>query len=411
MTPGTLQTADSSGDTEPVHFNPYDPGIQYNPYPRFQRMRDEAPVYHNRELNFYALTRYDDVLAAFLDPETFISGNGVTMEGIDKDIPLLISTDPPDHTWMRKLLSRLFTPRRVAELEPFMRQVASRYLDAAVGQDRFDVMADFAWRFPLDVISELIGLPEELRESYHRLAYRAGARQGDSAKGSGPTPDALAAIFEIMSVLQDLVTERRKAPREDIVSMLITAEVTDESGNTRKLSDEQIIWQFQLLANAGHETVTGLIGNGSVALWWYPEQRAELVREPHLLPAAVDEMLRWDNPAPPNGRWTTRDVELHGVRIPKDSRVMLYHTAANHDERCYAHPELFDIHRTFNRPIVFGFGIHRCLGANLARLEGQVAFGELLARFPDYGIDESNVVRPPAHQMRGLDHLPLILKP
>jgi cytochrome P450 len=374
-------------------------------------MRDEAPVYYNRKLDFYALTRYDDVLAAFLDPATFISGNGVTMEGIDKDIPFLIATDPPDHTWMRKLFSRLFTPRRMAELEPFMRRVASQYLDRAVGRDRFDIMQDFAWRFPLDVISELIGLPEEFREPYHHLAYRVGARQSDSVKGSGPTEDAITAIFESIALVQDLVVETRKRPRDDIISTLITAEVADESGNTRRLSDDQIAWQFQLLATAGHETVTSLIGNGTVALWWYPEQRAELVRDPSLIPMAVDEMLRWDNPAPPNGRWTTRDVELHGVTIPKDSRVMLYHAAANHDERCYENPELFDIHRVFHRPVVFGFGIHRCLGANLARLEGQVALEELLARFPNYDIDEPGVVRPPAQLMRGLDHLPLILKP
>ncbi len=411
MAQGTLKTAGADGDAAAVEFNPYDPEVQYNPYPCFKRMRDEAPVYYNRELNFYALTRYDDVLAAFLDPTTFISGNGVTMEGIDKDIPFLIATDPPDHTWMRKLFSRLFTPRRMAELEPFMRRVASQYLDRAVGRDRFDIMQDFAWRFPLDVISELLGLPEEFRESYHHLAYRVGARQFDPVKGSGPTEDAIAALFELLALVQDLVAETRKRPRDDIISMLIAADVADESGNTRRLSDDLITWQFQLLATAGHETVTNLIGNGTVALWWHPQQRAELVQDPSLIPGAVDEMLRWDNPAPPNGRWTTRDVELHGVTIPKDSRVMLYHASANHDERCYENPELFDIHRVFHRPVVFGFGIHRCLGANLARLEGQVAFEELLARFPNYDIDEAGVVRPAAQLMRGLDHLPLILKP
>ncbi|ORA97834.1 cytochrome [Mycobacterium mantenii] len=394
-----------------MEFNPYDPELQHNPYPCFKRMRDEAPVYYNRELNFYALTRYDDVLAAFLDPTTFISGNGVTIEGADRGLPFLISTDPPDHTWLRKLFSRLFTPRRVAELKPFMRRIASQYLDAAVGRQRFDIMERFAWRFPLDVISELIGLPAELREPYRHLAHRAGARQWDPVNGSGPTEDAIAAIIESLALLQDLVVERRKQPREDIISMLITAEVADESGNTRRLNDDLITMQFQLLANAGHETVTGLIGNGAIALWWHPEQRAALVRDPSLIPAAVDEMLRWDNPAPPNGRWTTKDVELHGVTIPKDSRVMLYHASANHDERCYENPELFDIHRVFHRPVVFGFGIHRCLGANLARLEAQVAFEELLARFPTYEIDETGVVRPPAQLMRGLDHLPLILQP
>ncbi len=292
-----------------------------------------------------------------------------------------------------------------------MRHVASQYLDAAIGQDRLDLMQDFAWRFPLDVISELIGLPDELREPYRSLAHRAGAREWDPVKGSGPTEDAVAAILESVALVQEVVVERRRRPRDDIISMLITAEIADDTGNTRRLSDDLIIAQFQLLATAGHETVTNLIGNGTVALWWYPEQRAELAQDASLIPGAVEEMLRWDNPAPPEGRWTTRDVEFHGVKIPKDSRVILYMASANHDERQFENPELFDIHREFDRSLVFGFGIHRCLGANLARLEAQIAFEELLVRFPHYDVDESGVVRPPAQLMRGLEHLPLILRP
>ncbi|HXK22802.1 MAG TPA: cytochrome P450 [Myxococcota bacterium] len=390
------------------YFNPYAPEVQRDPYPHFQRLRDEAPVYFNPEFEFYALTRYDDVLAALLDPATFISGMGVTIDGGGREIPFLISTDPPDHTWLRKLLSRLFTPRRVGELEPFIRRIASQYLDAARGRDRFDVIHDFAWRLPLDVISELIGLPPELRQTIRDLSTRAGARDPDPAMRGRMSDDANAAAMGMMKLFHELVVERRKRPQDDIISILIAAEVTDDDGNTRKLSDELITAQFQLLAVAGHETVTNLIGNGTVALWCYPEQRAELVRDPSLVPVAVEEMLRWDNPAPPSGRWTTRDVELHGTTIPANSRVMLYTASANHDERHFEKPELFDIHRASDRPLVFGFGIHRCLGASLARLEVRIAFEELLARFPNYDIDESGLVRPPAQLMRGLTNLPLI---
>jgi cytochrome P450 len=394
-----------------VYFNPYDPEVQRDPYPLFKRLRDEAPIYFNPDMNFWALTRYDDVLAALLDPTTFISGMGVTLDGAGREIPFLIQTDRPDHTWLRKLLSRLFTPRRVAELEPFMRRVASQYLDEARGRDRFDVIHDFAWRFPLDVISELIGLPEELRPTIRDLSIRAGFRDPDPAKGGRMSEDAMAAAMGMMKLFYELVVERRKHPQDDIISGLIAAEVTDDDGKTRKLSDELITAQFQLLAVAGHETVTNLIGNGTLALWQHPDQRAELVRDPSFIPRAVEEMLRWDNPAPPSGRWTMRDVEMHGTTIPANSRVMLYTASAHHDERHYGNPEVFDIHRVSDRPLVFGFGIHMCLGANLARLEARVAFEEFLARFPRYEVDESAVVRPPAQLMRGVSELPISPKP
>ncbi|HET6953189.1 MAG TPA: cytochrome P450 [Acidimicrobiales bacterium] len=391
-----------------LDYNPYAPEIQHNPYPVYERMRREAPVYRHPELGFYALTRYDDVLGAMGDPATFISGEGVTPAGTDKGMGFLISTDPPDHTWLRKLLSRVFTPRRVGELEPFIRRVAARYLDALRDRARFDVVQDFALRLPLDVIGELIGLPADLRQTIHDLSLRAGARDPDPASAGRPSEDAVAAIFESITLLHELVVERRRHPQDDIISMLIAAEVVDDDGNTRRLSDELITAQFLLLAAAGHETVTNLVGNGTVALWWYPDQRAELARDPRLVANAVDEMLRWDNPAPIEGRWTTRDVELHGTTIPKDSRVLLLMGAANHDEQVFTDPELFDIRRRFERPIVFGFGVHRCLGANLARLEARVAFEELLARFPDYDIDADGVERGPANQLRGLHHLPLL---
>jgi cytochrome P450 len=218
-------------------------------------------------------------------------------------------------------------------------------------------------------------------------------------------------MIETKSLYDELVADRRKRPGDDVISMLIAAEVTDGDGTTHQLSDELITAQFFLLAVAGHETVTNLIGNGAVALWWYTDQRAQLTHDPSLTPGAVEEMLRWDNPAPLEGRWTTRDVELHGTTIPKDSRVMLIMGSVNHDERHYTAPELFDMHRVIERPIVFGFGVHPCLGAALARLEARVAFEELLARFPDYEIDESEVVRGPAQQLRGVTRLPVVLTP
>jgi cytochrome P450 len=386
-----------------VEYNPFSPESQYDPYPCWRRLRDDAPVYFNPDMKFYALSRYDDVLTAFLDPQTYISGEGVTVDGTDRGLGSLIQLDPPDHTVYRKLLSRVFTPRRVGELEPFIRSVAGRYLDAAREPGRFDVVQDFSLRLPMEVISELLGLPIELRETVHDLSNRAVARDPD-----GPVEDVLEALGQMNALFLELVLNRRKHPRDDIISMLVGAEVTDEDGNAQHLSDEGIAAQFMLLASAGHETVMNLIGNGTVALCWYADQRAELVDNPSLISGAVEEMLRWDNPAPLEGRWCTRDVALYGTIIPAESRVLLLQGSANHDERQYDDPELFDIHRVIERPVVFGFGIHLCLGASLARLEGRIAFEELLARFPNYEIDETGVVREPASIFRGLHHLPVV---
>ncbi len=386
-----------------IEYNPYAPETVYNPYPILKRLRDEAPVHFNPELKFYTLSRYDDVLAAFLDHETYISGEGITIEGLDKGLGTLMQLDPPEHTMYRKLMSRMFTARRVAELEPFIRRVAARYLDPVQDQDRFDVVQDFSLWLPLEVISELVGLPTELRRRVHELSNRAVNRAADATN-----EDVTATLGEMFALFHELVVDRRKHPSDDVISMLVNAEVTDDEGNVQHFSDEGIAGQFMLLAAAGHETVMKLIGSGAVALWWYPDQRAELVQDPSLIPGAVEEMLRWDNPAPLNARCCIRDVELHGTTIPAGSRVLLQMGAANHDERRYENPELFEIHRVIERPVVFGFGIHRCLGASLARLEGKIAFEELLARFPDYEIDETGIVRGAAAIFRGLDNLPVI---
>jgi len=395
-----------------VEYNPYATEIQHNPYPCWKRLRDEAPVYYNPELDFYAITRYDDVLAAMLDPATYISGHGVTIDGADRGIGFLISTDQPEHTWYRRLLSRVFTPRRVSELEPFVRQVAAGYLDTARDKVRIDLVQEFSLRLPLDVIGELVGVPAELRGAIHDLSVRSSARDPDPATRGMASDDARSAVMELKCVYDELVADRRRHPGDDVISMLIAAEVTDDDGNTHRLSDQLITAQFLLLAAAGHETVANLIGNGAVALWWWPDQRRELARDPRLTPGAVEEMLRWDNPAPLAGRWCTRDVELHGTTIAAESRVMLVLGSANHDERRYAEPGQFDIHREVDpRPLVFGFGIHRCLGAALARLEVRVAFEELLARFPDYELDEPGIRRGPAQMLRGLMNLPAVLTP
>jgi cytochrome P450 len=387
-----------------VEYNPFSRAVADNPFPVYRRLRDEAPVYHNEEVGFYALSRFDDVMNAHLDPVTLSSAHGVTIEGIDEGQPFLIVKDPPEHTAHRKIVSRVFTPRRIGALEQFIRARAGELLDRVRDQAAFDVAADFSIRLPLDVISELIGIPSSLRDEVHVLCDRITTRQ----EGSTDYEDALAANIDLHRLLTGLVKDRRARPGDDVISLLIASPIPLDDGTERAMDDDELAFRFLELAFAGHETVAKLIPNGVIALAWYPDQRRELVADPGLMAGAVEEMLRWDPPSHYQGRWTTRDLELHGATIPAGNRVILVTGSAGHDERRYPEPELFDLHRDVDRHLSFGFGAHLCLGAALARLETRVAFEELLARFPDYTLDEASAVRQYSGNVRGLEHLEIV---
>jgi cytochrome P450 len=386
-----------------VEYSPFDRDIAHNPYPTYRALRDEAPVYHNEQIGFWALSRYADVVAAHLDTDVYSSANGVTIEGVDQGMPFLIVKDPPEHTWHRKIAGRMFTPRRIAELEPFIRATAGGLLDKVADADEFDLVEHFSFRLPLDVISELIGIPDTVREHIHNLSDRLVARDESGAV----TEDAALASMELAQVFVDLVSDRRRNPGNDVITTLMNTEVADDDGNTRSMDDNELANRFLELAFAGHETVAKLIPNGVIALSWYPDQRRELVADPSLIPNAVEEMLRWDPPSHYQGRWTTRDVEVRGTVIPEGQRVILITASAVHDERKYPDAELFDIHRDIDRHVSFGFGRHLCLGAALARLETRIAFEELLKRIPDFTFDETGVERAFSSNIRGLSKLPL----
>jgi cytochrome P450 len=387
-----------------VEYNPFSRAVADNPFPVYRRLRDEAPVYHNEEVGFFALSRFDDVMNAHLDPVTLSSAHGVTIEGIDEGQPFLIVKDPPEHTAHRKIVSRVFTPRRIGALEQFIRARAGELLDRVRDQAAFDVAADFSIRLPLDVISELIGIPASMRDEVHVLCDRITTRQ----EGSTDYEDALAANIDLHRLLTGLVKDRRARPGDDVISLLIASPIPLDDGTERAMDDDELAFRFLELAFAGHETVAKLIPNGVIALAWYPDQRRELVADPGLMAGAVEEMLRWDPPSHYQGRWTTRDLELHGATIPAGNRVILVTGSAGHDERRYPEPELFDLHRDVDRHLSFGFGAHLCLGAALARLETRVAFEELLARFPDYTLDEASAVRQYSGNVRGLEHLEIV---
>lgn len=390
-----------------MEYNPFARETQTNPYPVYQWLRDEAPVYHNEEIGFWALSRFDDVLNAHLDPATFVSGHGVTIEGYDQGNDTLISRDEPSHNWHRRLVSRLFTPRAISELEPKVRDIAATVLDGAREQGEIDIVAEFSTHLPMMVIAEMLGLPMETREQLRHYSDAILDRTDADAQGN-ITDDTQAAMIGVMTLLMQIVDEKSRDLGDDIASLLLTTKVRDDDGNEVALTHEQVAYRLLELTIAGHETTAKLIANGVVALDWYPDQRAELAADPSLIPDAVEEMLRWDPPSHYQGRWVEQDVTLHGVTIPADSRVVLITGAANHDERVFDNAEYFDIHRDIERHVGFGFGIHLCVGAALARLETRIAFEELLKRYPNYELRQP-MKRAYSSNVRGLSNLPLAL--
>jgi cytochrome P450 len=392
-----------------MEYNPFARETQTNPYPVYGWLRDEAPVYHNAEIGFYALSRFDDVLQAHKDATTFISRYGPTIERIDPPADVLIATDNPDHAWQRKLVSRLFTPRAINELEPKVQAIAATVLDEARERGELDVVIDFSGYLPMMVIAEMLGLPQDARGDLRRLSDRMLDRSDADETGEA-SDTARDAMVEANAILGQIVEEKAKHPSDDIASLLLTATVTDDEGVEHRLTHEQVVYRLMELIAAGHETTAKLIANGIVALTWYRDQRAELVADPALIPQAVEEMLRWDPPSHYQGRWVEQDVTLHGVTIPAESRVILITGAANHDDRVFENPELFDIHRTIERHVAFGFGIHLCIGAALARLESRIAFEELLLRYPNYELTQP-IRRAYSSNVRGLSNLPILLAP
>lgn len=391
-----------------IEYNPYDRKLAMDPYPLYARLRDEAPVFHNPEMRFWALTRYDDVVAAHGDIETFSSAGGVTIEGHEASQPLLIVQDQPDHIWAKGLVIRLFRRQRIEELAVFVRRRAVELLEQAAeeaGDNEFDFVSKFAVQLPLEVISELLGIPEEYREEIH-VHSTATALRGDDRNPE----DARRAHLRLIEIYLTLVRERRANPGEDVISQLLAGEVEDEAGVKHRLSDHEVAIRFLEMGLAGHETVAKAIPNGAMALQRFPDQHRLLRENRALLPKASDEMLRYDPPSQLQGRTTTREVELHGVKIPKGEKVMLVTGSATRDPRAFENPDIFDVERDLDhKSVFFGFGIHKCLGQHLARQEITIAFDELFSRFPDFEVDPDRVQRVVLSNVRGVVGLPIRL--
>ncbi len=385
-----------------VSFDPYDWKTHDDPYPVYRALRDEAPVYHHPELDFWALSRHEDVLAAFRDPERFSNAEGVALEGQVENAAAVMSflaMDPPRHTRFRGLVSAGFSPRRVANLEPEIRALATRYIDAFAEAGRCDLIQDFAGRLPMDVVSEMMGVPAEDRDSLRGWADAVVHRE----EGRPEVPAAgMQAAANLLRYFGTLVPERRGRPGADLTSALIAAEVDGDH-----LDDKDIMAFLFLMIIAGNETTTKWLGNAFYWLARNPAERERVRRDPSLIPAWAEETLRFDPSSQLLARTTRCEVELHGRRIPAGARVALLIGSANRDERAFPDPDVFDVTRNTTASLAFGQGTHFCLGASLARLEARVALEEIHRRMFDYEIDEGGLVRIHSSNVRGFASMPV----
>ena len=383
-----------SGD--PVEFDPYSEDFFCAPFETYRRMRDEAPVYYSEKYDFWALTRYDDVAAAVKDHETFSSAKGVTLdivkapEAVSPIGKIIISLDPPEHERMRKLVNRVFTPRAIASLEQMVRDTIDRYVNQ-LDPASFDAVADFAALFPVEIITSMLGVPADDRQQLRVWLDKGLEREPGSIS---PSAESMDAMIKSGAYYYDLIQQRRDKPQDDMISRLTEVEVV-EDGEARRLDDVEIAGFATMLGGAGAETVTKLVGNAVVVFADNPDQWEKLKDDRDKIPAAFEELLRYEGPSQYQIRTTTRDVTLHGTTIPASDPVLLINGSASRDERFFPDPDRFDIdrERKVGYNLNFGYGIHSCLGAALARMEGRIALEKLIDLIPNYEIDRSGLQR------------------
>jgi cytochrome P450 len=392
---------------EPLYWDPYDARFAADPWPLFNRIRTEAPLYYNQAHDFYAVSRYADCERVLTDWETYSSARGVMLELIKANMQMppgtLIMEDPPVHNIHRQLLARIFSPRRIAELEAPVREYCVRCLDPLVGESRFDLIEKLGLEMPMRVIGMLLGIPESGQEAF---------RDQSNAKiltEDGGKIDFSEEVVITHEALGDYVDWRYRHPSDDVMTELITAEFEDENGVTRTLTRDEVLMYVTVLAGAGNETTGRLIGWMGSTLARHPQQRAELAADPSLIPGAVEEVLRFEPPGPFNARYVTRDVEWHGQAVPAGSAMLVLIGAANRDPERYEEPDRFNVRRQKGMHLTFILGPHYCLGSALARLEGRVALEEILRRWPAWEVDWDAAKLQQTSSVRGWERLPLVV--
>ena len=392
-----------------LYYDPFDVDIDDNPYPVWKRMREEAPLYYNEKYNFFALSRYDDVARGLSNWETYRSGRGTTADILFANIEvppgILLFEDPPLHDLHRRLLSRVFTPRRMLAVEDLVRGFCVQELDPLGGADGFDVIADLAAMMPMRTIGYLLGIPESDQE---RIRDRNGAFiSTPSDRTPGQVSENLFA--DTMVMFAEYIEWRANHPSDDLMTDLLRAEIEEEDGTRRPLSRTEVLAYTAMIAGAGNETTARLIGFMAQLLADHPDQRRELVVDPSLIPGAVEETLRYEPPSPVQARYVARADQHYGRVVPEGSFMLLLNGSANRDRRRFADPDRFDIRRQGGH-LSFGQGLHFCLGSALARLEARVAFEEVLKRWPDWEVDYANAERAHTASVRGWARLPIVVR-
>jgi cytochrome P450 len=390
-------------------YDPYSRAMQEDPFPTYRHFLEHEPCSYNPKMDFYALFRFEDVWDATLDWKTYSSSLGPSLENrgqIPGDLFSIIGMDPPRHTRFRNLVSRGFTPKRISALESEVRKLAARYLDALRDQKRFDVQQEFSVKLPMDVISVLLGIPEADRDWYRHTVDKGLERDPETGQ---PGMENLFMLGKSRDLVLGLLADRRKQPREDLISVIAEVEYTEPDGTQRRLSDDEVAAFTTLLAAAGAETTAKLIGNMIVYLFQHPDQRRHVFGDVKArLPNAIEEVLRYDAPSQFQGRVALRDVTMHGVTIPEGKRVAFVTGAACRDPREFTDPDRLDVTRKADRELYFGYGQHVCIGKSLARLEARVAMEELALRWPDWQVDESGLTRTYQAHVRGFQNVPLV---
>jgi len=391
-----------------LYYDPFDYAIDDDPYPVWARMRDEAPLYHNEKYDFYALSRYADIVRALPDWRNYRSGHGTTADilfsGIEVPPGILLFEDPPLHDLHRRLLSRVFTPKRMLAVEDMVREFCCRALDSLRDVDRFDVVSNFGAILAMRTIGYLLGLPEE--------GQQAIRDRNDAlitvAQPSGGVDEVSPTIFEdSIAMFADYIAWRADHPSDDLMTDLLNAEIEEPGGTLRRLDRNEVLAYTAMVAGAGNETSARLIGSMAQLLAEHPDQRRELVADRSLIPSAVEETLRFEPPSPVQARYVAADVQWYGQNVPAGSYLLLLNGSANRDAAQFADPDRYDIDRQVVGHLSFGQGIHFCLGSALARLEARVAFEELLTRWPEWEVDYAGAERARTSSVRGWAKLPV----
>jgi cytochrome P450 len=402
-----MRAQEDSLTTSKVVFDPFSSDFFNAPYATYRRMRDEDPVYYSEKYDFYALTRHADVVAAIKDSETFSSSRGVDLEMVQSGNPvppLIIMMDPPEHRRMRNLVNKVFTPRAVERQRQLVVEQIDRFL-AATNPGEFDVVQDFSALFPVEVITRMLGVPAEFRQQVRLLLDKMLERE----YGNVATPEeGVQAGIETGLMYYNIIQERRADPQDDMISDLIAVEV-ERDGAATKLDDIEIAAFASMLGGAGAETVTKLVGNAVVTFADHPDQWQMLLDDRSRIPAAVEELLRWEAPAQYLVRYSMNDVELHGTTIPAGNPVLLCLGSANRDERAFADADTFDINRDRGQAqnLGLGYGTHSCLGAALARMESTLALDKLLDHMPRYALVHDGLRRVAMTNVIGWNNVPV----